>query len=101
MHSIVIAVYLFEHAAAYRKAEQSGDLQGLSNVELRMKSVGELRIRLPSRAVPPNSAKVILNTIRRLELPQDFSGTTTASSLVTPKCSSDDRPVDARTEPSV
>jgi len=30
-------------------------------------------------------AKVILNTIRRLELPQDFSGTTTASSLVTPK----------------
>src|SRR5437588_851013 len=38
-----------------------------------------------SRAVPPNLAKVILNTIRRLELPQDFSGTTTASSLVTPK----------------
>src|SRR6267378_3955668 len=38
-----------------------------------------------SRAVPPNFAKVILNTIRRLELPQDFSGTTTASSLVTPK----------------
>jgi NAD(P)-dependent dehydrogenase (short-subunit alcohol dehydrogenase family) len=37
-----------------------------------------------SRAVPPNLAKVILNTIRRLELPQDFSGTTTASSLVTP-----------------
>src|ERR1700733_13035548 len=38
-----------------------------------------------SRAVPPNLAKVILNTIQRLELPQDFSGTTTASSLVTPK----------------
>jgi NAD(P)-dependent dehydrogenase (short-subunit alcohol dehydrogenase family) len=38
-----------------------------------------------SRAVPPNLAKVILNTIRRLERPQDFSGTTTASSLVTPK----------------
>jgi len=52
-----------------------------------------------SRAVPPNLAKVILNTIRRLELPQDFSGTTTASSLVTPKGSSGDRPVDARTEP--
>jgi NAD(P)-dependent dehydrogenase (short-subunit alcohol dehydrogenase family) len=38
-----------------------------------------------SRAVPQNLAKVILNTIRRLELPQDFNGTTTASSLVTPK----------------
>ncbi len=37
-----------------------------------------------SRAVPPNFVKVILNTIRRLELPQDFSGTTTASSLVIP-----------------
>src|SRR5271163_859326 len=34
------------------------------------------------RAVPPNLAKVILNTIPRLERPQDFSGTTTGSSLV-------------------
>jgi len=40
---------------------------------------------LYDRQVPPNFAKVILNTIRRLELPQDFSGTTTGSSLVTPK----------------
>src|ERR1700723_2619265 len=51
----------------------------------RSPSLNPVAFAQTSRAVPPNLAKVILNTIRRLELPQDFSGTTTASSLVTPK----------------
>ena len=51
----------------------------------RSPSLNPVAFAQTSRAVPPNFAKVILNTIRRLELPQDFSGTTTASSLVTPK----------------
>jgi NAD(P)-dependent dehydrogenase (short-subunit alcohol dehydrogenase family) len=51
----------------------------------RSPSLNPVAFAQTSRAVPPNFAKVILNTIRRLERPQDFSGTTTASSLVTPK----------------
>src|SRR5271156_2408470 len=51
----------------------------------RSPSLNPVAFAQTSRAVPPNLAKVILTTIRRLELPQDFSGTTTASSLVTPK----------------
>ena len=51
----------------------------------RSPSLNPVAFAQTSRAVPPNLAKVILNTIQRLELPQDFSGTTTASSLVTPK----------------
>src|SRR6476661_2526972 len=51
----------------------------------RSPSLNPVAFAQTSRAVPPNLAKAILNTIRRLELPQDFSGTTTASSLVTPK----------------
>src|SRR5690349_15066080 len=51
----------------------------------RSPSLNRVAFAQTSRAVPPNLAKVILNTIRRLELPQDFSGTTTATSLVTPK----------------
>src|SRR5271163_2065594 len=51
----------------------------------RSPSLNPVAFAQTSRAVPPNLAKVILNTIRRLELPQDFSGTTTASSRVTPK----------------
>src|SRR2546425_2261516 len=51
----------------------------------RSPSLNPVAFAQTSRAVPPNLAKVILNTIRRLELPQDFSGTTTASSLVTPR----------------
>src|SRR5271166_6483888 len=51
----------------------------------RSPSLNPVAFAQTSQAVPPNLAKVILNTIRRLELPQDFSGTTTASSLVTPK----------------
>src|SRR5438132_4283136 len=51
----------------------------------RSPSLNPVAFAQTSRAVPPNLAKVIPNTIRRLELPQDFSGTITASSLVTPK----------------
>src|SRR6267378_2108262 len=51
----------------------------------RSPSLNPVAFAQTSRAVPPNSAKVILNTIQPLELPQDFSGTTTAISLVTPK----------------
>src|SRR3984885_5425440 len=51
----------------------------------RSPSLNPVAFAQTSRAVPPNFAKVILHTIRRLELPQDFSGTTTASSRVTPK----------------
>src|SRR5579863_7346545 len=50
----------------------------------RSPSLNPVAFAQTSRAVPPNLAKVILNTIRRLEQ-QEFSGTTTASSLVTPK----------------
>jgi hypothetical protein len=48
----------------------------------RSPSLNPVAFAQTSRAVPPNLAKVILNTIRRLERPQDFSGTTKASSLV-------------------
>src|SRR5229473_2952299 len=51
----------------------------------RSPSLNPVAFAQTSRAAPPNLAKVILNTIQPLELPQDFSGTTTASSLVTPK----------------
>src|ERR1700722_3847185 len=51
----------------------------------RSPSLNPVAFAQTSRVVPPNLAKVILNTIRRLELLQDFSGTTTASSLVIPK----------------
>src|SRR5260370_3850198 len=50
----------------------------------RSPSLNPVAFAQTSRAVPPNLAKAILNTLRRLELPQDFTGTTTASSLVTP-----------------
>ena len=53
--------------------------KSLDLVASRSPSLNPVAFAQTSRAVPPNLAKVILNTIRRLELPQDFSGTTTAS----------------------